>query len=72
MSGATKGRKQADPNLKFDGLEELPVLCFGQLQHSVDALQNRVAGDFAHFYELIFTNFKFLPTEYKYRNVTEL
>jgi len=46
-------------NLKFDGLEELPVLCFGQLQHSVDALQNRVAGDFAHFYELIFTNFKF-------------
>jgi len=41
-------------NLKFDGLEELPILGLGQLQHRVDALQNRVAGDFAHFYQLIF------------------
>jgi len=36
-------------NLKFDGLEELPVLGLGQLQHRVDALQNRVAGDFLIF-----------------------
>ena len=56
MKTEENGRKQEDPNLKFDSLEELPVLGLGQLQHRVDALQNRVAGDFAHFYELIFKN----------------
>jgi len=36
-------------DLKFDGLEELPVLSLGELEDLIDRLQNRVARYFAHF-----------------------
>jgi len=35
-------------DLKLDGFEEFPLLFLGLFQHGVDALQNRVAGYFAH------------------------
>jgi len=36
-------------DLKFDGLQELPLLGLGELQNLIHALQNRVAGDLRHF-----------------------